>query len=297
VRLLVTGAAGFVGGHCLELLAGDASREVHALSSRATPVATRGIIWHRCDLHRPDDAAGLLRELRPSHLLHLAWYSEPGQYWGSLENFRWVESTLRLVRAFAETGRRAVVAGTSAEYELGSGACAEDTTPLRPTTVYGSCKHATHSLLSSFSAVSGLSLCWARLFGVYGPGEPAAKLVSRVAATLRAGGTFRCPAQPLVRDFVYVEDVARGFETLLTGGHQGAINIGSGVGVTVEEVARTVARLLERPDRIELSAEPADEPAVVVADTSRLRATGWRPQVSLLDGVRRTVGALVSTTG
>ena len=55
--------------------------------------------------------------MAPTHLLHLAWYAEPGLFWRSPENLRWVEASLRLLRAFAEHGgQRAVMAGSCAEY-------------------------------------------------------------------------------------------------------------------------------------------------------------------------------------
>lgn len=295
VRLLLTGAAGFIGRHCLDALSGDPSLEIHAVSSRDRPAApAAGVTWHRCDLHRAADVESLVRRVAPTHLLHLAWYTEPGLYWRSLENYRWLEATVRLMLAFAATGQRAVLAGTSAEYAWGTDTCVEDVTPLRPASPYGVCKDAARAVVLSLAAETGVSACWARIFGVYGPGEPPSKLVSRIAAAVRAGKRYSVPARPLVRDCLHVADAARALTGLLRTPLQGPVNVGSGQAISVEEVARTVARAVGRPEAIDLVGDGGDEPPHVVADISRLRGTGWTARHSLEDGVRHAVAPLVN---
>ena len=109
-RILLTGATGFIGRHVLPRLKG----EVHAVTTRPPP-AGDSVRWHRADLL---SSAEIVAEVRPEVLVHLAWYVEPGRYWTAPENIQWVEASLALLRAFAGAGgRRAVVAGTSAEYD------------------------------------------------------------------------------------------------------------------------------------------------------------------------------------
>ena len=87
--------------------------------------------------------AGLLTEVAPTHLLHFAWYAEPGKYQQSAENARWREAGGELLRAFAASGgRRAVFAGTCFEYDLAYGECYERLTPCAPATPYGASKLA-----------------------------------------------------------------------------------------------------------------------------------------------------------
>jgi len=145
-RILLTGATGFIGRHVLPRLQGD----VHAVTRHASP-AGDGVTWHRADLLA---SAAIVTEVRPEVLVHLAWYVEPGRYWTAPENIRWVEASLALLRAFAAAGgRRAVLAGTSAEYDwqaLG-GRCHEQRTPLRPATLYGAAKHALHTAAAPYA--------------------------------------------------------------------------------------------------------------------------------------------------
>src|SRR5688572_5048389 len=141
-RVLVTGASGFLGLHALPVLAARGF-EVHATSLRKQPVVP-GVRWHQSNLLDEQSIARLIAEVRVSHLLHLAWCAVPGRFWTAPENLLWAGASLNLIRAFRDHGgERVVVAGTCAEYDWHAGPCREDTTPIRPATVYGRCKHAT----------------------------------------------------------------------------------------------------------------------------------------------------------
>src|SRR5262245_15741378 len=101
--VLVTGASGFVGRCCLPLLQ-SAGFEVHAVTSQSEIQAHQGVHWHQCDLLRKDQRADLIAAVRPTHLLHLAWYAVPGHYWVAPENLQWVQASLALLSLFRDHG-------------------------------------------------------------------------------------------------------------------------------------------------------------------------------------------------
>src|SRR4249920_3555852 len=129
-RVLVTGASGFVGRHCLPLLL-DQGYEVHGLCRDPGRFPISDVVWHRVDLLHPGCAGELLRHLQPQYLLHLAWYAVPGKFWEARENLEWLRASLELLSAFTNNGgARLVVAGSCAEYDWNAVECQEDLTPL-----------------------------------------------------------------------------------------------------------------------------------------------------------------------
>jgi nucleoside-diphosphate-sugar epimerase len=292
-RVLVTGATGFIGRHALPALR-RRGFDVHAVSSRSRE-SNELTTWHFADLLDCDVADGLVERIEPTHLLHLAWYTEPGQFWTASVNVQWLETSLRLMRAFAAAGgQRVVVAGTCAEYDWSVAAiCREFATPLGPRTLYGQCKRSLHAVTRCLYRTPGSpSLAWGRIFFMYGPHEHPSRLVSSVARALLAGREAQCSAGHQQRDFMHCADVADAFVALLDSEVEGPVNIGSGEPVSIAEVVSLVGDACGRPELVRLGALPAREgdPATLVADVTRLRdEVDFVAGRSLRDGIEQTI--------
>lgn len=294
-RVLVTGASGFVGRNSLGPLAARGF-EVHAVHSRGVPDGAAH--WHQADLTDVGQVADLLAAVRPTHLLHFAWYAEHGKYWKSPLNLTWVGATLHLLAQFAAVGgRRAVVAGTCAEYDWRFGFCSEASTPTTAATLYGVSKDAARRVATQFAAESGLSLAWGRIFFVHGAGEDERRLVPSVIRSLQRGEPVRCSHGRQYRDFLHVEDCAAAFAALLDSPVEGPVNVAAGQAVTIGEVVRTVAELFPggaaTPIEFGAFSSPPDDPPLLVADVRRLAdEVGWTPRFDLRQGLARTMTAL-----
>jgi nucleoside-diphosphate-sugar epimerase len=290
-RVLVTGASGFIGRHALAPLA-RRGFDVHAVSTRAPAADAPAVAWHQANLLNPPDVARLMDAVRPTHLLHFAWFAVPGQFWTSPENLRWVQASLELLQAFADAGgERFVGAGSCAEYGVSDADCDERHTALEPSTLYGTCKHAFHIVVERFAAPR-LVAAWGRIFHLYGPDEHPDRLVPAVIGALLDGQPALCTAGTQVRDFLHVEDVAAAFVNLLDSAVRGPVNIASGAPVSVADVVTTIGRYLDRESLVRLGARaiPAHDPPRLTANISRLRdEVGWSPSMTLDRGLSKTI--------
>jgi nucleoside-diphosphate-sugar epimerase len=271
-RALVTGAGGFVGRFA-----------VQALRERNFDVFAAGRA--EGDLLEPGTAERIVREARASHLLHLAWTTEHGRYWDDPANRDWVEATARLVDAFGQAGgRRVVFAGSCAQYEWGAeDPLSETAAPRRPVTIYGRAKQDASELVPPTGA-TGI------LFFPYGPGERAERLVPSVARNILAGREAPASAGSQVRDFIHVADCGAALAALLESDVAGDVNVGSGEGAAVAEIARAVARISGDEELLRLGALPGDDRTSVVASTARLRdEVGFVPAFTLEAGLRNAV--------
>jgi len=286
-RVLLTGATGFIGSQALLALS-DAGHEVHAVARRRGPERA-GVIWHELDLL---GGCEVVAEVQPEILVHLAWYAEHGRFWSAPENVRWVQASLALLQAFvAAGGRRAVLAGTCAEYEWSRDVYREDA-PLAPATLYGAAKHGLHTIAAAYAEQVGLSLAWGRLFFLYGPDETPGRLVPALVRALLAGERAPMTAGMQRRDFMHVADAGAAFAALADAALTGPVNVASGAGVELRELASLIAAHTGGAQLLALGELPMreGEPPSLVADAGRLHdELGFRARWDLDAGLQETI--------
>lgn len=281
MRVLLTGASGFIGRHLLARLL-DAGVDT-VVVGRRRPDGYQGD-FIESDLLQEQNWNRLVRSAKASHLIHLAWYAEHGKYWTSPLNLQWVNASVHLVDAFcAAGGQKVVAAGTCAEYDWQCGFCREDSTLLIPSTLYGSAKDASRRLLEAICKGYQSQFVWARIFIPYGKGEDKRRLIPSLIEVFQGK---RAPFGVNVnayRDFLHVTDVADGFLSLLLSDAAGCYNIASGHPTPIADVVRSVAHAFHADPRsvLDLTTARPGEPEILFGDSRKLKALGWQPATSI----------------
>ncbi len=294
MKILLTGASGFIGAAFAKAALAH-GHQIAALVRPDAPVVTdsstpANMTWLRGSIAEPP--WDKIVAFAPETCVHAAWVTAPKVAYDSPQHFDCFEWSKTFLTGAVERGVRHVVSlGTCIEYELGRQPLVEDRTPLKPIGPYPTAKNQLRLFLEEESRRAGFSLCWPRVFYAYGVGEHPGRLCSSIIQKLKAGEKITLKTPASTKDYVYVTDVANALMTVVDQRFAGAINICPGIGVTILELAQTLAGLLGRPELVVTPAEPAEDPmGFVVGDSTRLRALGWKPEYDL----RRGLGAMVA---
>jgi UDP-glucuronate 4-epimerase len=319
MKVLVTGAAGFIGFHVCHRLAASQKCEVLGVDNlnayaslelkRARLVELEkqdGFRFVQADFADAPAFAGLQENFRPDYIVHLG--AQTGVRY-SLENpAAYVHSNLVGFASVLEAARRRppkhlVFASSSSVY----GADArvpfrEDDDAGRPLSFYAATKKADEAMAYSYAHTHGLNLTGLRFFTVYGPWGRPDMTPLLFARAIRDGTPLRLfNYGRYQRDFTYVDDIVDGVLKVLLHPFVGAagepttppwriFNVGHQQPVEMRRFVQILESLLGRPANVELLPPLPTEMPATCADLTRIHAAvGYEPKVTLEDGLRRFV--------
>ncbi len=277
MKVLLTGANGFIGKEVHRALLQGGHKVLAPASGHSA-----GDHSDKLELLNLESIERYLAKEKPQGLVHLAWDTTPGSYWDTSANLTWTAASLQLLEAFSRHGgKRAVLAGTSAEYQWGGDdLLCEESSIIAPDSLYGVSKDSVRRILESWAPGAGVSLAWGRIFCPFGPHEKEARLIPKLINKLRSGAEVPFDSGSLVRDFLYVEDLGSAFAALFDSEVEGPVNLASGEALTIREVLMTLGEALGRSEQIHFDAlpDPEGQAPFVVASVKRLRdEVGWSP--------------------
>lgn len=296
MKILITGGRGFIGSHLVSILS-SLGHDIFVLTHSLPPVDSHKINWIQINLMNPLGMDNMMQDIKPNVLICLAWYTEHGDFWNSRKNFDWINATKNIVTCFQKSGGKSVImAGTCAEYDWSYGLCIEDLTPINPKSLYGKCKNYLHDWLDLFCGEFNISLIWARIFFPYGPGESNKKFIPTILNALATNEMpLKCSHGEQYRDFIHVRDVASALSHLLIADvNPGAYNICSGEPVKLSSIVYKCSEIFCITPSVEWGAVsvPKNDPFYLFGSNKKLADTGWRPSVTLEDGLREYVAEL-----
>jgi len=298
MKILITGASGFVGRHLAQLLARSGAGELFGTYRTTEPPAGAAFIPRRLDLGDFDDTLALVRDLRPDRVYHLAAMSFPPAAGNDRlaaydSNF---QATLHLLEALAREAPNSRTLLVSSAEVYGKVDPAEnpvsETRQPEPRTAYSASKQCAEIAARQFAAQPGLKVVIARPFNHTGPGQnekfvaPAfAMQIARIEQGLQ---------EPVVvtgnldaeRDFLDVRDVVAAYPSLLERGSPGeAYNICSGKPTGIGRILEMLLAMSGKPGAATAidpaRQRPSENPRVYGDNTKLFRLAGWAPSLPL----------------
>ncbi len=242
MRVLVTGATGFIGNHVVEALIKNGDQVI--ATSKDSEKASRQAWYDQVeymplDIGRlPSDLFSVLNE--PECLVHLAWQGLP-----NYNDLYHIEDHLfeqyRFLKRLVEGGLQHIaVAGTCLEYGMQCGALHEELPP-NPTTPYGVAKNSLRIFLEHLQKKTSFRMDWIRLFYTYGEGQRSDAILSLLDAAIeRNDPVFNMSGGEQLRDYLHVKDVAKAMVDIISQTQiSGIINCCSGRPVSIRKLVES----------------------------------------------------------
>jgi len=299
VRVLVTGATGFIGSHLAERLVAEGAKVTLAVEPGTNKANVASILdkvrVREVDLREGQMVRQLVRGCRPSKIYHLAavGVTEPG-----IDPLLAVQvnvmGTLNLLEALRETDCDCFInTGTCYEYGYNTPPMHEDQT-VDPINTYAASKSAAWLFCNMYHRTRGYPVVTVRPFTVYGPRQSERALIPQTIISALRGEDFEMTGGEQTRDFTCVDDVVEGYirASLSEKAIGQTINLGTGEERPIKDVVSKVLELMGNPVKPLIGALPYRPREIwrLYSDSSKARELlGWQPQVSLEDGLRKTI--------
>lgn len=265
-KIIVTGITGAIGQYISEPLK-ELGFEVYGIGRR--DFDTSDFNYIKADINNYFEIENIFNKIQAKYLIHLAWDLSKG-YFHSSVNFDMLTSSINILKYFKNNGgKKAIYIGTYAEYSFDN-VPAKEYDKLNPTSVYAKCKNYLREISELYCKNNGIDFCWARLFNTYGENDNNTRLFPYLINTLKNNKKVSINHSQLEKDYIYAGDIAKILSLIINSDVTGIINICSGKGIKLKDLAIMIAEKLGKIDLLELNEFNTDEPLKSIGDNSRI---------------------------
>ena len=246
INLLITGGSGFLGKSIL--------KKIDTNKFNITLISRKKIKGFKCLIVRDIFDLSIkyyLKILKKNQIiLHLAWFTKPGHYFNSLENFHCLDGSIRLATACKiKKVKRFIGIGTCLEYANKNNNNKKLNTKDRtmPNSIYTGSKISFYNYCKDLFDKSKINFLWCRLFYLYGTGEPKEKLFSYVLSRITKNKLAKLSMATQIKDFINVDEASNQIIKIINNdNYSGVLNICSGVGMSVKEFITKLAKSINK---------------------------------------------------
>jgi len=289
-KVFITGATGFLGSHLVNCLTKRGTTVSVLVRGQPDRITRHGLCVVQGDLSHP------LLITDASTVFHLAAISHVGR---ALENPRQTfetntAGTLTVLEAIRQSPSVEKLVFVSSAHVYGTPIYIpiDEGHPVRAREPYAASKLAAEAFVSAYSSAYGIPIAIARLFNTYGPRQHPDFVIPSIIRSALTQDALTLGNLTPTRDFTYVDDIVEAFLRLAETG-EGIYNVASGVEISIEALVARVAEILGKPLTISSQRTQRRSAAVEIermcADISRIKALGWEPRISLIDGLTNTI--------
>ena len=286
-KVFVTGAKGLIGKETLKPLF-NKGYKVYALTT-GDIVQSDKINWAQGNLFDYAAMDNLIAEIKPTHLLHLAWQTT-GMFNDNI-NFDFLTASIELLKSFKQHGgKKHDISRNYDEYAESKELLNEYTSLLEPQHVYGKCKNYLREIAELYCAQNNIDFAWGRIFSAFGFEKDLRRLTGDVISSLLNNKIVEIRSGSLIRDYIYSKDVASAFVEILDSDKNGIFNVSTGKATSIKDYVLTIARLIGKENLVVFNEQMSDQYKFVVGNNSRLvNEIGWVPKYTIKQALEEVI--------
>ena len=287
MKVLITGASGFVGKCFLEMMPTDWKT---VCLGRSRPNDLTGH-WIQCDLSDQESMIATAKQLDDESfdaIVHLAAFVPKTAADDTLDKARLgnIDATINLLTYFGEKSEKIIIGSTAEVYDQSKihGPITEDNV-VAGGSYYGSTKLASELITQSYAKKLNKELTILRFSVMYGRYDPIARAIPNFIRSAKAGEDLTIRGAKVLRDYIHTDDVARSIICAVNANGAGVVNIGTGRGISIRETAQAIVDSTQSISRITVLSE--DGGSDIVIDISRAeKLLNYHPEVFFPDKLK-----------
>ncbi|WP_304353667.1 NAD-dependent epimerase/dehydratase family protein [Brachyspira innocens] len=265
-KIIVTGITGAIGQYIVEPLK-ELGFEIYGIGRR--DFITDKFHYIKADINNSSEIENIFNKVQPKYLIHLAWDLSKG-YFHSNANFNMLTSSINILKYFTNNGgKKAIYIGTYTEYSFDN-IPAKEYDRLEPINVYSKCKNYLREISELYCKNNNIDFCWARLFNTYGENDNNTRLFPYIINSLKNNHKVSINHSQLYKDYIYSGDVAKILALIINSNINGIINICSGKGIKLGDLAIMIAEKLGKVNLLELKELSTEEHLQTIGDNCRI---------------------------